>query len=42
MSTDPQVGENTCRSCAGSGEVDAVPCGECGGSGTVEEPVGDA
>ena len=42
MSADPQVGENVCRGCAGSGEVEGRPCGECGGSGTVEETVGDA
>ena len=42
MSTDPQVGENVCPACAGSGDVDGRPCGECDGSGTVEETVADA
>ena len=42
MSTDPQVGENVCPACAGSGEVDGGPCGDCAGGGTVEEIVGDA
>ena len=42
MSTDPQMGANTCPGCAGSGEVDGAPCGDCAGSGTVEEIVGDA
>ncbi len=42
MSTDPQVGENVCPACAGTGTVDDVPCTACDGSGTVEETVGDA
>jgi DnaJ-class molecular chaperone len=34
------TGENVCRRCAGSGEVDGGPCPECGGSGKVIEGIG--
>ena len=39
---DPQVGENTCPDCAGSGARDGADCTTCAGSGTVDEVVGDA
>ena len=39
---DPQVGENTCPDCAGTGSRDGRTCATCAGSGTVEEVVGDA
>jgi DnaJ-class molecular chaperone len=39
---DPQVGENSCPRCAGSGRLDGEPCPLCGGSGRVPEIVGDA
>ena len=39
---DPQVGQNTCPDCGGTGRTDAGPCATCGGAGTVEELVGDA
>ena len=39
---DPQVGENTCPDCAGSGARDGQECPTCAGTGTVEEVVGDA
>lgn len=42
MSTDPQVGENVCPDCAGTGAVDDATCTTCAGTGTVEETVGDA
>ena len=34
------TGENVCRRCAGSGEVDGGPCPECGGTGKVIEGIG--
>ncbi len=39
---DPQVGENTCPACAGSGSRDGAECSTCASSGTVDEVVGDA
>ena len=39
---DPQVGENTCPDCAGTGTRDGTDCPTCAGSGTVAEVVGDA
>ena len=39
---DPQVGENTCPECGGTGQVDGQECPVCGGSGEVVELVGDA
>ena len=39
---DPQVGENTCPDCAGTGARDGGECPTCAGSGTVAEVVGDA
>jgi DnaJ-class molecular chaperone len=39
---DPQVGENTCPDCAGTGSCDGSQCPTCAGSGTVDEVVGDA
>ena len=31
---DPLAGENVCRVCRGSGEVDGRPCQNCAGTGT--------
>ena len=39
---DPQVGENTCPDCAGTGTRDGADCLNCAGTGTVPEVVGDA
>ena len=39
---DPQVGENTCPDCAGTGSRDDGDCSTCAGTGTVDEVVGDA
>ena len=39
---DPQVGENTCPDCAGTGVRDGAECPTCAGSGVVTEVVGDA
>ena len=39
---DPQVGENTCPACAGTGRRDGDECPTCGGSGVVVELAGDA
>ncbi|MFC7398711.1 hypothetical protein ACFQU1_16035 [Chelatococcus sp. GCM10030263] len=38
----PGAGENVCRRCAGSGEVDGAPCPDCGGTGKVTTPIGGA
>ncbi len=38
----PDAGENVCRRCNGSGEVDGKDCPECGGTGTILTPVGGA
>ena len=40
--SDPQVGQNTCPDCAGTGTRDGEPCPTCSGSGLVDEVVGDA
>ena len=39
---DPQVGENSCPDCAGTGTRDGAECSTCAGTGTVDEVVGDA
>jgi DnaJ-class molecular chaperone len=39
---DPQVGENTCPDCAGTGLREGGECPTCAGTGTVAEVVGDA
>ena len=39
---DPQAGENTCPTCAGSGRTGEGSCATCDGSGVVVETVGDA
>jgi hypothetical protein len=38
----PGAGENICRRCAGSGEVDGTPCPDCDGTGKVTTPIGGA
>jgi len=38
----PGAGENICRRCGGSGELDGAPCPDCGGSGKVTTPIGGA
>lgn len=38
----PGTGENTCRTCHGTGKVDGKPCTECGGTGVVVEGIGGA
>lgn len=38
----PGTGENLCRSCNGTGKIDAEPCPECAGTGKVTEPIGGA
>ncbi len=47
MSTPPgadgdQVGQATCRDCAGTGQLDEGACPTCAGTGVVDELVGDA
>lgn len=37
-----QSGENICRTCAGSGQVNGRDCPDCRGTGTVTALVGDA
>ena len=34
------VGENTCRRCEGSGQLNGEACPECGGDGVVNEGIG--
>jgi DnaJ-class molecular chaperone len=36
----PGSGENICRTCKGSGEVNQKPCPDCGGTGKVVEGIG--
>jgi hypothetical protein len=36
----PGTGENICRRCAGTGEIDGALCPDCGGSGKVITPIG--
>ncbi|MBT9368365.1 hypothetical protein KLP42_00545 [Rhizobium sp. CSW-27] len=38
----PNSGENTCRRCLGTGEIDGADCPDCAGSGIVITPVGGA
>ena len=38
----PASGENICRRCEGTGEVDGKTCPDCDGSGKVTAPVGGA
>ncbi len=35
-------GENTCRTCEGSGKVEGGDCPDCGGTGKVTTPIGGA
>jgi DnaJ-class molecular chaperone len=37
-----QTGEDICRTCNGSGQLNQRPCPDCGGSGRVTVIVGDA
>jgi DnaJ-class molecular chaperone len=39
---ESQTGENICRACKGTGQIDGKPCPECGGTGKVIENLGDA
>jgi DnaJ-class molecular chaperone len=39
---DPQLGENVCPRCAGTGQRNGAECDTCAGTGTVEELAGDA
>jgi DnaJ-class molecular chaperone len=36
----PGSGENICRTCKGSGEVNQKPCPDCDGTGKVTEGIG--
>jgi DnaJ-class molecular chaperone len=36
---DPSAGENLCRECGGSGEIDGSPCANCGGTGRTTSAV---
>lgn len=36
------AGENICRKCKGTGEVDGEACAECDGTGKITTPVGGA
>jgi DnaJ-class molecular chaperone len=38
----PGTGENICRTCKGSGQVNNKPCPGCGGAGKVTEGIGGA
>jgi DnaJ-class molecular chaperone len=38
----PGTGENICRTCKGSGQVNNKPCPDCGGTGKVTEGIGGA
>lgn len=38
----PASGENVCRRCAGSGELDGKPCPDCNGTGKIVTPIGGA
>lgn len=38
----PNAGENICRRCGGTGEIDGADCPECRGTGKVLTPVGGA
>jgi hypothetical protein len=36
----PGAGENVCRRCGGTGEIDGAPCPDCRGTGQVTTPIG--
>jgi len=36
----PGTGENLCRRCGGSGEVESAPCPDCKGTGKVVAGIG--
>jgi len=36
----PGAGENVCRRCGGTGEIDGAPCPDCRGTGLVTTPIG--
>ncbi|AYF01305.1 hypothetical protein [Paracoccus yeei] len=38
----PGAGENICRKCEGSGQIDGQPCPECDGTGKVVTGIGGA
>ncbi len=38
----PNAGENLCRRCGGTGEIDGADCPDCRGTGKVLTPVGGA
>lgn len=38
----PGTGENVCRACGGSGQVNGQPCRECEGTGSVVTGIGGA
>ena len=38
----PFTGENVCRRCGGTGEIDGETCPDCKGTGKVVTPVGGA
>jgi hypothetical protein len=38
----PGTGENLCRRCGGSGQLEGRPCPDCGGSGKVTVGIGGA
>jgi DnaJ-class molecular chaperone len=38
----PGTGENLCRECNGTGELDGSPCPACAGSGKVIQGIGGA
>jgi DnaJ-class molecular chaperone len=33
-------GENTCRTCEGTGRAEGKECPDCGGTGVVDTPIG--
>ncbi len=35
----PGTGENLCRSCSGTGELDGAPCPACDGTGKIVEGI---
>jgi len=39
---ESQTGENICRACKGTGQINGKPCPECGSTGKVVENIGDA
>ena len=38
----PGTGENLCRACQGSGQIDGKPCATCDGTGKVVQGIGGA